>query len=318
MHSQEKNVKKNNKFVNLNFNLKNEIFNFIPIEQVFTEMLCVNKKFNLIFRRKKLFNIILSLFQDLIKEINFSVKNIKIIKSKFSSRMEIDEERLNEICNFFLKLKFQKYSQLDLTDLKNLHIKYLTEFLAKNLTLNYLFLFENKVGKHEGEIKALCEALVENKTLKYLYISINKICKHASDAASIKHLLSNNNDLELIDLSYNKIGQNTDDVKIISEGLKENKALKNLNFSANKIGLNSEYDFKFLCEALMQNNHIKLEYLDLSFNKIANTHDNAELLISLIKNKNSLKLINIIQTPLRNNEYLITYIRDHKFLKLQF
>jgi len=301
MQKQAKNVE--NKFINLNLNLKNEIINYLPFEQQVTNLTNIHKRFHFALNKKKNFTFLKKEINNMKKEINFSVKNIYSLKSYLFSIFD-NEETIDDLINFILKLKYKKDTQLDLTELKNIESKYLANFLTENSKLNYLFLFENKFGKNAEDSKNLFLSLLENTSITELYISQNKIGKYSTDTIFINFLLIFNQNLISLDLSYNRIGFHIDDTKHLANALRFNEKLKILNLSANKIGFNKE-DFICLCTALIENSSV--ETIDLSFNCIENSDENVDMFIDLLKINKRIKYFSIFKNPLTKNEKLQKY-----------
>jgi hypothetical protein len=78
-------IKKFNKFLKLNFNLKNEIFEFIPIDQTLTELILTNKPFSNAIFSKNHFKYIKSSYVDLTRKVNFISDRINDIKNEFAN-----------------------------------------------------------------------------------------------------------------------------------------------------------------------------------------------------------------------------------------
>jgi len=85
------------KFCKLNFNLKNEIYEFMPINKIFTDLIFVNKSFSFAIFSKRLFKFISNNLKDFIRKLNFSDKRINEIKNKFEN-FDISEQYKEDIC----------------------------------------------------------------------------------------------------------------------------------------------------------------------------------------------------------------------------
>ncbi len=313
----QKKTKSKSKFVNLNFNLKHEIIDFLPLEQQFNQTTQLNKRFHFSLNKKRIFLLLKREAGNLMKKLSFTVEKINAAKEFLLSALNCREfsedvaacegsaEKVEQILNFLFKLKHKNSTQLDLTETKSLDICVLSSFLAENETLQHLFLFENKLGVKPEDLKFVCLGLIDNCSVKNLYVSQNKIGKNATDLVFVNFLLLLNQNITFVDFSYNRIGKNCDDVRHLANALKHNKSLKSLNLSANLIGATNKDDFLLLCAALAENN--TLEYFDLAFNLVENSEENAVALLMLMQLNTSLKFFSLLMNPLGKNEKLLKY-----------
>ena len=103
-------IKQNsNKFQDLHFNLKNEIFNFLNLKEIIFEISFINKKIFTKIRNIQIYCKILYDKERLIKDIDFYEENIFNLQKEFYIYEE-NKEILDEICVFlnYLKYKIQK------------------------------------------------------------------------------------------------------------------------------------------------------------------------------------------------------------------
>ena len=311
MQSQSETQKQTNtkksisKFTNLNFNLKNEILSFLKIEETLSMIVTLNKRFIIALKKQKYFQMVEKESKKTLKEINFSSECLEKIKKSFISQQILEEEsKIDELCSYYLKLKYKNDFQLDLSETRNIKTNILSEFINSKKNLKFIFLFDNKFGKNENDVKMLSLSLLENTNVNQVYISRNKIGRNLSDLVFISILFLLNNSIELFDFSYNKIGRNLEDVKFLSYGIRFNRGIKYLNLCGNKIDFNeNESDFEILCDALMKN--MSIEEVDLSFNKIKNTENNVDCIERLFETKKNLKFFSIVKNPIEKNQRII-------------
>lgn len=297
----EKNSK--NKFVNLNFNLKYEIIEFLPIKQQLNQTTKLNKRFNFCLNKKQIFSLLKSEGLSIIKNLSFTVKQINIAKECLLSASRESEEKVDQILKFLLLLKHKNSTFLNLTETKYLDCFFLSSFLAENKNMQHLFLFENKLGKKPEDLKFLCLGLLDNCSIKDLYVSQNKIGKHATDLVFVNFLFLLNRNLTIVDFSYNRIGKNNEDVKHLANALKHNKSLKSLNLSANRIGATNKDDFLQLCAALAEND--TLESIDLAFNFVENSDENVDAFLLLMRKNTNLKFFSLMKNPIEKHEKFV-------------
>ena len=97
------------KFSQLNFNLKNEIFYFLPYVQLLEETFYINKSFSVALKFIKLLNYVKNNLKVLIHEINFIKERIKEMKKKLKQYTS-QNELIYEICAILLNKKHKRNS----------------------------------------------------------------------------------------------------------------------------------------------------------------------------------------------------------------
>ena len=177
-------TKKFNKFVNLSFNLKNEIFYFLPFSQQMTEIFILNKRFIYAINNNILAKIFIKEDPDNLKEsiINPYHGTIKSIQNKIENNLKniqidyLQKEIINDqICFFSFNLlsKKDKNSTLHI-NVNMLSIKYFDfyfELLKTNKNYETILLNYIHLGRYPKIIAHLVEALKINNTIKELNLS---------------------------------------------------------------------------------------------------------------------------------------------------
>ncbi len=340
---------KNNpiKFINLNFNLKNEILRYIPLTQIFKNIFKLNKKFLDSLKRRKLISLMVNnmeCFNNLI--ISFDKNLIIKIKEKVSRKINYSEieSNLDDFCTFYL---IQNFKVIDL-NLKNgnLCIKTFSKFLKYNETILKLYLSHNEIGSNESDLFYLCEGIKYNKSLSKIDISFNLIGKNKNDLFHIRNAISKNKKIISIDMSGNRladninnfiqiksilienstlielniskneIGKNLNDVKLLSEGLICNKSLKVILLMDNLISDLYEDDIFYISNALSKNDFIEKIYLNE--NKIGKRISDMEHIKNALKENTCLKFLNLNKNLIGKNDqdfyFLYEIVKNNNFI----
>ena len=108
----------------------------------------------------------------------------------------------------------------------------LEDGLCNNITLQYLNLSKNPIGKHLMGVMALAKVLVENKTLKELRLYDCHISERG--ACKLADTLHKNSSLKLLNLGHNPIG--VKGASSISEMLQHNTSLNELQLRDDSLG----------------------------------------------------------------------------------
>lgn len=109
------------KFVQLNFNLKNQIFCFLPVAQQFTDLMNINKKFTLALNNSELIQGIKNNMKTMLTQISFdNNKNALILKKKLIGMSEENKSQLHPLVKdlsiYFLHKKFQQHIKIKIND----------------------------------------------------------------------------------------------------------------------------------------------------------------------------------------------------------
>ncbi len=256
-------INKQNKISKLNFNLKNEIIQFLPIEQLLEEIFYIDKSFLFAIYNKNPLNILKRNFKVLINEMNFTKQRINEVYQKYFLDTRLFKESFYDIFAVLLlkKHKKNKNFEFDLVDSK----------YKKSVLLRFV--------KHNKFIKKLIIKNLNDK--QYKETTIHDLWNS---------LFSCKNEIQNLSLTRNKIGKNSNDILLFSEVLNKQNQLVELNLEDNEIGLFNIFDFKYLFEALSFNQ--KIQILNISSNYFGYYNENnMKSLKHFIKHNHSLKTL---------------------------
>jgi len=317
--------KNRNKFVSLNFNLKNEILIFLPFEFFLEEISKISKSFKYALDNSGLMKILNKNFQGYINQIEINSQSINKIKSEFEN-LNLTDGKLNEICAFLLlhktllfgnclklsqnkgfaieillliiqhkKLKILDFSISNIGENgengENLCLFFHT--LLKNKSIKQLSLTRNHIGKASGSFKKFCfEFFAFNCTLEYLDLGVNNIGIDESNMQVFCEALALNKSILQLDISFNYLAaKNRNNLKLFSDFfLKLNNQMQILILDNNSIG-SFESDMQYLAEGLKINKALKK--INLKFNKIGQNPKDAFYLCEVINNNKSLNSIDL-------------------------
>jgi len=324
-----------NKFSKLNFNLKNEIFNFLPFNDLINVIYRIDKKTLLAINFRKSINIIKLNFSNLLQNLEFKLDKLLEIKKDYFILEEITEVAFEQIITHLFKIKFKEEIILDLSsseigldhdflikiisqiieenktiiklyldnnllgmDFEGKSIKSLSEGLYKNFTLQELYLNENCLGDKIENMKYLSEALKCNKTIKALVLFSNNLGLNSKNIFYLSELIKMNDTIQFLDISLNELGYDPKNFSFLSDALKINQSLKELYLTNNNIGCNI-INIKILSEAFETN--LSLIEINLNSNQLGMQFENMSILIKSLK-INSEKFHKIRTIFLRCNE----------------
>ena len=219
----------------LNFNLKNEILQYLPVNQVINEMFPISKKFAFAVRKKKYVKKIIDEFTELISLADFSNDKLDPLYHKFLQCGESSKTSA-QICEYLVIRKIRDEKSLKL----------------KRITLEQPTVF-----------RIFCKSLKNHQKLKSLYINDYPISLEFTLTEMIKDSLLSNTSLIYLDFTNAFLGANPKNFEILQELLIENQTLKKLSLNNNMIGEKIE-NIKFLAAGLSRNKSI--EILNLSNN----------------------------------------------------
>ena len=101
------------KFQNLRDALKNEIFSFLSLEEIFNTILSLNKTIFNLLKKDKIIKICLNKKPEILKNIDFIYKeNITFLKTTFNCE---NKKILYDIFKYFILLKYRNQHQIDLS-----------------------------------------------------------------------------------------------------------------------------------------------------------------------------------------------------------
>ncbi|EGC35615.1 hypothetical protein DICPUDRAFT_87784 [Dictyostelium purpureum] len=228
----------------------------------------------------------LSLSKRNIIPLYYKIENFQNINHLEILDVESPEIVTKIICNIIVNPNMKQLSSIDLSlsNLSNIHIRYILNALKFNQTINDINLEGNPLG--DQSIYDLYCLLINNNNIKYLDL---QNCDSKNGLVVIGNLLANKNSILGLNWSNNDSnncidflceglknnntltslslsGCNIDELGAISlgEALKTNKSLRYLNLSNNQFG-----DIGSLHLALILKNHPTLQSLDLSCNSVS-------------------------------------------------
>ena len=148
-------------------------------------------------------------------------------------------------------------------------------------------------------VETLCNSLHNNQHLKILDFARNNVC---NGAAAIVELLHQHTALEELDLADCHIS--AEGVYSLVASLMDNRSLKRLCIVANEM---NSMEVSIHMNKILRNNH-QIQVLELS--KCGLTDDLLATICSSIKDKHSLKLLDVSQNPQLSAVHLIDLIRN--------
>lgn len=278
---EQKSIK--NKFLSLNFNLKNIIFSYLTFEEQLLEMTKITKKFSYALKHKKSFICFKKYFLKIVDKIDFCLDKLNYVRSKFKNCNE-SEETMEQIIFYFLKYKFVSYHMISLREEKeNLEIRHLNKFIEYSQKLEVLDLYKNNLASRREDFISLCKAIEKSKKI------------------------------ERISFNHNEIGIREDDISHIINIIHECKTLKKLHLYGNNIGRNDK-DFTLISDCLEKNK--TLEVLSLDGNELRNPHREILQLQLAIKSNRTLKEIGIIANNIDNKRVIRMFKRANPNIKI--
>ncbi len=297
------------KIYKLNFNLKNIIFSYLPIEQQLRNILHVEKKFLDAIRRKKDFKILYNKLDYYTTNINFQRKEIRKIKSDFLE-LEISENQINEILFYLLNRKFRQQScNKDIVIyFLNCDFDFVCLYLKNNTSLKNISFEFGRNFLSENRIKILYKILGKSKTISKINLSNNAIGDKEYDMVYLSKMIGKSQTLIELNLSNNLIGQNLLDLQFLSNALMRNRVLKSLNLNHNLIGL-SDYNIFNICKIIRKNSN--LETLNIYDNIIFDNIHIADIHAALGLNE---ILINFSMHFRDMGNYELKFFRDMKLM----
>jgi len=222
-----------NKFTKLNFNLKNEIFEFLTAKEILKEIIIINKAFKYALKSKKVFIYFFENIDILTQKISMKNKAIENIKKEFSVIVN-NENLINEICSILLTYKnknkyFISFQDNDL--ISNFNI--FTQFIQLKNNLIKLDLNVKDLAMNLNYLKLINFAIRDNKNLLVLSLKKIGLGKVQESMKIISECLCQNPRIEILDLSENELCRFKDDHEYLSKIIKSNKGLKELNLAMN-------------------------------------------------------------------------------------
>lgn len=317
---------------NLNFNLKNIIFSYLPFLTQITILNNVDKTCLFAIQNEKSYSLISNEF-DMINGLfdAFDFEKILNLLKKYEGIIKESNKFFYEMSVYFLTRKFKEENHFDLSYIKSIekeesiftqvfsyitgsleinctivklyfenknlgkntnNLKNLSRVLKKNWSIIEIYLNENFLGENIENIQLLSEALKINKGIKSLYLSSNQLGKFPENLLCLSEALKLNNTLEILDLGINDLGYNKENLLHLSESLKVNNSIKEIYLNDNFIG-NALDNIIYLCEAIEADN--KLKEINLNSNNLAFDKLYVEMLLnSLIKITQKNKLIKVV------------------------
>ncbi len=314
-YQDEKIELKQSKFIMLNFNLKIEIFKFLPLEQQL-RMLLLNKKFSRALKSYQIFKTLKNFFTTFLNNFDiayaFDTKKLKEIHFP-----ELTEKEFFKICVYLLKFQlkdresFKFYNSDENEEILNYekkNYKILFEAMLDNNTIKSLVLNINNQEMSLKDLNYFSNFLMnyKNPTLKKLKI----IGYSGHDINYTKELfkaLEKNNSIKDLDLSQNFLGKNSQNLINLCNYLIYNKNLLILDLTENWLNDNNE-NIHLISEAIGTNDC--LQYLNLKMNYIGNVRNNVFKLSEGIKKNKSIKILNLEVNNLAKNLISMQYLSE--------
>lgn len=346
--SQEK-----NKFTKLNFNLKNEIFDFLPFTLKLTKAPLIHKKFTFALNKKK--------------SINFLKQNIKNLQKQydecpFSKLENLENTWLKEIAGLeafessglisYLVLKSNNFPEEYFDFFKEeLSIKYY-EFLKFSKSVKILKLFddgennENSDEEDENEnvndefysntavkkvpkkIKseilnfANIDFVQEFKAILHTNANINTLFFYgffavdpAAEMQALKEILANNKSIKSLIFENCKFRNNLESLSILKQILLENKTVTSLTIGRDLLNENPK-TLEILEEILTKNKTIK--NLKLNHNSIGRSYNAMAYMLRMLKSNKSLEYLDFTENDIksaRNKNIYKQMLEEAKGLK---
>ena len=246
---------------------------------------------------------------------------------KYESNPDIIDEMIVEV----LLLRFMKivaYKPKQLYKLKdelylNLQADYdakiLGKFLAKNTSINKIYLGGSSIGHNFEDFQHLCAGLAKNKGLTEFYLTDNCLPLKNEYAQCLANALAENRTLKVLDLSQNFIGDYAGSLEILcSQGLLKNKSLDWVNMGIMNLGKQPD-ELKFLAEVIEKQPTLRI--LNLGRNpQLFVQESNAKAFGEGVKNAKNLEqlTLNACELGKRNSDFKILKeaVLKNKSLKL--
>ncbi len=211
--------RKQSKIINLNFKMKNNIFSYLPIDNIMSNLIFINKNINKSLKKSDILKIIKEICinyhnEEIYKKINFnfSSKNLMNFLEKIEEKKILIENNhidyMIEIYLYFLQKKYENFKKLFLNNINELNLNILSKFLMKNnISLTILNLSRNKIGLNESDMQFLSNGLEKNLHLKEIYLNNNLIGLNKDDAKYLSIIIEKNISLIILSLGKNQIGK---------------------------------------------------------------------------------------------------------------
>ncbi len=303
MENNKTNNERKCRFSKLNFNLKNEIFEFIQLNQIFEEVFYIDKSFSVALKNIKRFDYIKNNLKILIHDINFTKERINDIRIALENYVT-QKKVIYEICAILLNKKHKKNSTYTFDGNTSIKKAVIFKFISNNRYIKRLNLRNFNCQYKEKTTKALLEALLncKSESLHSLAISKNKIGKQLNDSNHIITILKKYNRIIEFDLEDNELGFfSSYDFKLLFEGLSHNDRINTLNISENYFCYNNENHIKYLHKFVKENNSLRSIYIRNS--SIGMNRDDIYYLSKIISKENStLKELDLSENKLGNED----------------
>jgi len=308
----EKIIPKSNKFLRLNFNLKNWIFSFLDFEEIIY-LTKIHSEFNKSYKRSKIFKYLKESYSYLMFRINLSNNKLQIITNEFKSNFFVSEETYHQVYLYFLNKKYKNEKEISLKK-TNFNTKIISNFISKHECIEKLILSENCFTKIPKSILELSKIFYKVTSLQILYLNENNIGLNETDMKYLCEGIKNNFSIKVLDLNWNEIGKNKYDVFYLSEALKINKKLENLFLFNNLIG-NYNEDIQHISNWLDVNKTLK--EIDLSWNMIGENENDFFIFSQKLKENKTLEILNITKNKIDNILNILRLKKDNPGLNIK-
>ncbi len=281
------------KLQELNFNLKNEIICFIPVDQIFNTISFLDKSFANALSKRKIIKIIMQNIREIEYEIYFSDENINEILSLF---IETGESTIMQyqLCAYLILLKYKYIKRWEFcsrSDIKNYQV--IAFHLAMNKNIAEVEFYQTGIWKLEENFRSLFSVgFRQCENLTSISLIEEKLGQTELSILLFSKSLENNHMLKNIDLTGNLIGRYKNNLFHLTEIIKTNQSLSNINLSSNYLfeTLDKQY-LELFCDEIA--NHQSLSVLNISNNLLGENEDFFCFLVKTFENNKNLKLINL-------------------------
>jgi len=249
------------KYKNLNFNLKNIIFDHIPLIQIFEQMTKIDKSTQIALKKNLYINFIKNNLDKLKEYIpEYDSLSIDKIKNLCSLNCNFTEKNIENMVVFLFIKTLSSRKAFYLKD-RNLGVNennmmYLSECLKVNTSIQILNINNNNLGVNEKNMIYLSECLKINTTIEELNLADNNLEINEKNLVHLSEGLKFNKYIRLLDVSENNLGKNENNIINLCEGLKINTSIQKLDLWDYNQGLNKR-NTMYLKDCIKANTSIK-------------------------------------------------------------
>lgn len=310
---------KENKFLSLKSELKNEILEFLPIAELFKSCIKINKMFSAIFNRKGILKFTKDNINPQLTLENFTFTETERIKAHLI-KLGFNSERIADFVIYFVGLTIKNTTEILIYNIIDIYLKMginhfwnpdsiirknnydsmiLYPLIAFKNNLLILNFDSNSLSNDEKNFSFFCQSLKSSKNLNKLYITRNGIGTGIRDMFYLSDALAEIKGLKHLSLEHNLICNNKMDSIYLSNILKRNQELEILNLNKNLIG-NFEIDIGLIFYHIKENQKLKEIYFPR--NQIGKFPNDLNIMIDALKYNKVLKEIYLFNNVLSLEE----------------